>query len=265
MNHITSHVTQILQNCDKEHYWKFLLMSKWQQIMGNLACKVFILKIQKKTIVLGVSDSCWMQELNLLSELLKEKINTINFFPQLKIQTMPITYRYLQTTMETPKPFESKLNYKFDVKTLFDKNNDDYQKFLNYLNELEKHVYNQNVISTKIDLVELIKKRIYELEHYKTPQIPLRLFSNFCAILEHIVTISDYNTYNMYDNMTYLYDFVRISDIYINKMKITWNMIMYGISWYFLNEYVIKTIFCNFSNISNNKLSTPYVKYMRYI
>ncbi len=77
MNHITSHVTQILQNCDKEHYWKFLLMSKWQQIMGNLACKVFILKIQKKTIVLGVSDSCWMQELNLLSELLKEKINTI--------------------------------------------------------------------------------------------------------------------------------------------------------------------------------------------
>lgn len=77
MNHITSHVTQILQNCDKEHYWKFLLMSQWSNIMGNLSCKVFILKIQKKTIVLGVSDSCWMQELNLLSELIKEKINTI--------------------------------------------------------------------------------------------------------------------------------------------------------------------------------------------
>lgn len=77
MNHITSHVAQLLQSCSQEHYWKFLLMSKWNEIMGNLACKVSIHKIHQKTIVLGVYDSCWMQELTLLSELIKEKINQI--------------------------------------------------------------------------------------------------------------------------------------------------------------------------------------------
>lgn len=77
MNHITSYVAYILQNCNQEHYWKFLIMSKWDEIMGSLSDKVIICKIHQNTIVLGVSDSSWMQELHLLSELIKEKINQI--------------------------------------------------------------------------------------------------------------------------------------------------------------------------------------------
>lgn len=75
MNHIGSHVAQIFQGSSKEHYWKFLLMSKWEEIVGTMSSKIFIYKIQQKSLVLGVNDSNWMQELNLLSEMIKEKIN----------------------------------------------------------------------------------------------------------------------------------------------------------------------------------------------
>ncbi len=77
MNHIGSHVAQLLQGCSQEHYWKFLLMSRWEEIVGSLASKVFIYKIHQKSLILGVSDSSWMQELHLLSGLIKDKINTI--------------------------------------------------------------------------------------------------------------------------------------------------------------------------------------------
>jgi hypothetical protein len=77
MNHITCHVAQILSNKGQEHYWKFMLISRWNEIMGNMACKVCIFKITGNTVVLGVYDSNWMQELHLLSELIKEKINTV--------------------------------------------------------------------------------------------------------------------------------------------------------------------------------------------
>ncbi|MBP7854371.1 DUF721 domain-containing protein [Candidatus Babeliales bacterium] len=75
MNHISAHVSDILQKKNVDHYWKFTLMHQWNQIMGNLANKVFIYKIHNNQITLGVCDSSWMQELYLLSGLIQEKIN----------------------------------------------------------------------------------------------------------------------------------------------------------------------------------------------
>ena len=83
--------------------------------------------------------------------------------------------------------------------------------------------------------IELIIKRIYELENNKTKSISLRIFANFCAILQNISNLSTCSEYM-------IYDFIKISDVYINKMKITWNIIVCGISWYFSNEYTIKNI-----------------------
>lgn len=77
MNHIGSHLEQLLQSCNQQHYWKFLLMNRWGEIVGTLASRVFIYKIYQKSLILGVSDSSWMQELHLLSGLIKDKINTI--------------------------------------------------------------------------------------------------------------------------------------------------------------------------------------------
>jgi hypothetical protein len=101
MDHISAHVMQLLQENNVQHYWKFLLMNKWDEIMGGLASKVTIQKMDESCIVLGVNDSSWMQELHLLSELIKEKINQT--LGSSKIQT--IKFRYASATK---KPMQKK-------------------------------------------------------------------------------------------------------------------------------------------------------------
>jgi hypothetical protein len=75
MNHITEHILEFLKTHDQQLYWKFMLINQWSEIMGPLAHNVSIEKMYKQTIVLGVNDSSWMQELHLLSNLIKDKIN----------------------------------------------------------------------------------------------------------------------------------------------------------------------------------------------
>ncbi len=55
--------------------WKTDLLNQWETIMGNLAQHVTIKKILNDTIILGVYDSSWMQELYMLSAMLLKKIN----------------------------------------------------------------------------------------------------------------------------------------------------------------------------------------------
>lgn len=70
--------------------WKFQLMHQWETIMGSLASKVSIYKIYNDSIILGVSDSGWMQELYLLSNLIKQKINAALDKP--RIETIRFQY-----------------------------------------------------------------------------------------------------------------------------------------------------------------------------
>jgi hypothetical protein len=55
--------------------WKIRLIQQWPTIIGELSSQVSLEKVIGETIVLGVYDSCWMQELYLLSPMLLEKIN----------------------------------------------------------------------------------------------------------------------------------------------------------------------------------------------
>jgi hypothetical protein len=55
--------------------WQLQLLSNWDKIVGNLKTRVTLEKITADTLVIGVYDACWMQELYLLSPLL---LNTIN-------------------------------------------------------------------------------------------------------------------------------------------------------------------------------------------
>lgn len=103
MNHIVTHITQFLQQIDEHQYWKFLLMNQWAEIMGPLASKVTIQKMYQTTIILGVNDSSWMQELHLLSELIKEKINKT--LKNQKITTIKLRY----TTPTKPKIIKKKI------------------------------------------------------------------------------------------------------------------------------------------------------------
>lgn len=55
--------------------WKIQLLQQWPHIIGSLSTKVRLEKINKDSLVLGVYDSCWLQELYLLSPVLLKTIN----------------------------------------------------------------------------------------------------------------------------------------------------------------------------------------------
>lgn len=56
--------------------WEKKLLKEWDQVVGNLNTRICLQKIQKETLVIGVYESHWMQELYLLSDLLINKINS---------------------------------------------------------------------------------------------------------------------------------------------------------------------------------------------
>ncbi|RTL07463.1 DUF721 domain-containing protein [Candidatus Dependentiae bacterium] len=58
-----------------KHNWKFTLLEQWPSIIGTLNNKVSVEKITDNSVVLGVADSCWIQELYLLSPLVQSLIN----------------------------------------------------------------------------------------------------------------------------------------------------------------------------------------------
>ena len=64
--------------------WKIKLAQEWQSTLGPLSAQVTLEKIDKDTAILGVYDSCWMQELYLLSPLLLKTINTTLDQPHIK-------------------------------------------------------------------------------------------------------------------------------------------------------------------------------------
>jgi hypothetical protein len=68
----------------QEHDWKIALLRSWPDIVGPLATKVRIEKITENALVLGVQDSCWLQELYLLSPMLLKTINKTLDQPRIK-------------------------------------------------------------------------------------------------------------------------------------------------------------------------------------
>lgn len=68
----------------KTDNWKLTLLNQWHLIFGPLSTKVHLEKIQEDTLVLGVQDSCWLQELYLLSPLLLKTINETLDQPRIK-------------------------------------------------------------------------------------------------------------------------------------------------------------------------------------
>jgi hypothetical protein len=68
----------------KQLDWKIKLLKEWPSIMGSLARYVSIVKIYDDTIILGAQDSCWLQELYLLSSQIITTINQSLDQPRIK-------------------------------------------------------------------------------------------------------------------------------------------------------------------------------------
>lgn len=60
---------------DQQTHWRYQLLQAWPSIIGTLATRVTLEKIQDDTLVIGVYDSCWLQELYMLSPMLLSLIN----------------------------------------------------------------------------------------------------------------------------------------------------------------------------------------------
>lgn len=69
---------------DQPDNWKVDLLRNWDSIIGNLNTKVYLEKITEDTLVLGVTDSCWLQELYLLSNVILRVINEKLDRPRIK-------------------------------------------------------------------------------------------------------------------------------------------------------------------------------------
>lgn len=74
----------LLQNVFKSENWKLKLLSQWDTIAGNLADKMRLEKIEGETLIIGVYQASWMQELYLLSNVLKKSINEHLGYPYVK-------------------------------------------------------------------------------------------------------------------------------------------------------------------------------------
>ncbi len=80
--HIKTLLAPFIQS--KQLDWKIKLLEEWPRIMGSLATNVSIAKIYEDTVVLGVYDSCWLQELYLLSPTILQTINENLDQPRIK-------------------------------------------------------------------------------------------------------------------------------------------------------------------------------------
>jgi|GEM_PF-4506361 len=55
--------------------WKIYLITHWHHIVGSLASRMRIEKIDHDTLVISTCDSVWLHELSALSDILLHKIN----------------------------------------------------------------------------------------------------------------------------------------------------------------------------------------------
>lgn len=94
--------------------WKIKLIQNWPEIIGQLNSKVILEKINHDSLVIGVYDSCWLQELYLLSPILLKKIN-------IKLETQCFKrLRFKQVDAKIYKKIEKQkpIDYKNIVVTL---------------------------------------------------------------------------------------------------------------------------------------------------
>lgn len=82
---MTKHIKSIIENIISDQgNWKLQLLTQWPTILGNVKTKVHLEKINDDSLVLGITDSCWLQELYMLSPLLIETINKRLDYPRIK-------------------------------------------------------------------------------------------------------------------------------------------------------------------------------------
>jgi hypothetical protein len=115
--HIKNTLSFLLKAEKAEEDWRLNLLNNWHEVVGNLNDKMRLEKIQGETLIIGVYDSNWMQELYLLSRPLIKTINTYlkkAYITELRFKaackTKPVTKKTTapQKTTHQPIPLKPK-------------------------------------------------------------------------------------------------------------------------------------------------------------
>ncbi|TET06416.1 DUF721 domain-containing protein [Candidatus Dependentiae bacterium] len=94
--------------------WKYNLLRNWDTIMGPLSTKIRIEKILDNAVVLSASNSCWLQELYLLSPLLIKTINQNLDKPRIK----QIYFKKAGASIDKYSKWKRKTKYKTALKEI---------------------------------------------------------------------------------------------------------------------------------------------------
>lgn len=78
------HIKDLMPSILPTQKWKAQLLTNWNTIIGDLHTQVCLEKIEEHSLVLGVTNNSWLQELYMLSPLLIEKINAQLDKPRIK-------------------------------------------------------------------------------------------------------------------------------------------------------------------------------------
>lgn len=102
-------IAQLLATLIKpSHSWHLTLFSNWHSIMGTLSSKAVIEQIEGAVVTIGVYDACWLQELYLLTPLLRDRINQMLDQPEVK----EIRFKRIVKKKERNRPHEKKITPK---------------------------------------------------------------------------------------------------------------------------------------------------------
>ncbi len=75
---MSKQLKNLLENIiSPESDWKICLLSRWQEVVGGLKTKVRLEKINDDTLIIGVYDSAWMQEIFMLSNVILQKVHKV--------------------------------------------------------------------------------------------------------------------------------------------------------------------------------------------
>ena len=102
-------ITDLLDKCwsKKTSPWKLKIIQNWPQIVGNIQGQARVEAVYEDTLVLGVYDTCWMQELHLLSEMIIKKVN--NYIGTKQIKTIRLKYVQKHNFIKKETPIKAEV------------------------------------------------------------------------------------------------------------------------------------------------------------
>ncbi len=145
IKHISELLTSFVCQNDK---WKIKLFNNWDKVVGDLKDKVTIIKIENKLLVLGVTHPAWAQELFMLSDVLKNRINSL--FEKERIKY--IRFKTLKREKYIYKKLKSEEHTSVETFNVEEKSG------------LTKNRFNKNLSLTKNEYLSLTKIKDQELK-----------------------------------------------------------------------------------------------------